>query len=177
MEHLERVSRTVVAEGSIIKFCKDHIKLPNGNEADWDFCEHKKGGAAAVLPIDADGNVILVRQFRASVDRYTLEIPAGGREEGDTFFECAYRELIEETGYRCEELKHLVDIYSAVGFCDEMVSIYLAENLIEDQMHLDEDEFIEIERFALDEVVKMIFNGTIKDSKTVSAIMAYKALR
>lgn len=172
-EKFERLDRELVFHGSIIDFYKDTVKVPNGNIVKWDFIGHK--GAAAVVPITKDGKILMVRQYRNALDRYTLEIPAGGLNGVDEpTLMAATRELEEETGYRSEELELLITIRTTVAFCNEKIDIYVAQNLIKSKQNLDEDEFINVEAYSVEELTNMIFEGTIEDSKTISAIMSYK---
>jgi ADP-ribose pyrophosphatase len=172
MEHIERINRELMYKGSILTMYKDTIKTPDGNTAEWDFIEHH--GAAAVVPVTDDGKILLVRQYRNSLDRYTLEIPAGGLNgEDEPTKTAAARELEEETGYASDNLEFLVSIVTAIAFCNEFIDIYVATNLKKTQQHLDEDEYIDVESYTQQEIKEMIYGGKIKDSKTVAAIMAY----
>lgn len=151
---------------------KDTIAVPNGNIAKWDFIGHH--GAAAVLPVTNDGKLLLVKQWRNALDRFTIEIPAGGLESPDEpMIECASRELEEETGYKSENLEFLLSLKTTVAFCNERIDVFLAKNLIKTEQKLDEDENIEIQAYDLDELLNSIKKGIIQDSKTVSAILAY----
>ena len=169
MEHIKRTNRELAYKGSILEFYKDTMVTPDGKVAYWDHIEHK--GAAAMVPVLPDGRIVLVRQYRNSPDEETLEIPAGGIEAGEETKISAIRELEEETGYRAEEesVTKLISIITAVAFCNEVVDIYVADKL-------DEEENINVEVYTLEEIKCMIFDGTIKDSKTISAVLAYSEL-
>ncbi|MFI3200129.1 MAG: NUDIX hydrolase [Eubacteriales bacterium] len=173
-EQYKRLERKLIHEGSIIDLYQDVIEVANGNVVKWDFIAHK--GAAAVVPVTNEGKILMVRQYRNALDCETLEIPAGGLDEPDepTLF-AARRELEEETGYKSDHIKFLISIRTAVAFCNEKIDIYVATNLVKTQQNLDEDEFIEVEEYTVDELVKMIFEGKIVDNKTISAIFAYKS--
>ena len=172
-EEFKRLDRELMYHGTIVDFYKDTVQVPNGNIVKWDFIGHK--GAAAVVPVRKDGKLLMVRQYRNALDRYTLEIPAGGLNGADEpTKEAAARELEEETGYRSDDLEWLLTIRTTVAFCNEKIDIYLAKNLIETEQHLDEDEFIHVEAYSVEELSKMILEGKIEDSKTISAIMSYK---
>lgn len=174
MEKYERLDRKLVYEGTIINMYKDHIRVPNGNIVDWDFIGHK--GAAAVIPITEDGKILLVRQWRNALDRFTIEIPAGGLEGTDEpMIDCAARELEEETGYKSDNLEFLVSLRTTVAFCNERIDVFVAKNLIKTSQKLDEDENIEVKVYDMEELLEMIRKGIMQDSKTVSAILAYKA--
>lgn len=174
MDEFKRLERELVYKGAIIDFYKDTIQVPNGNIVKWDFIGHK--GAAAVLPVREDGKILMVRQFRNALDRYTLEIPAGGlNSPEEPMIEAAGRELEEETGFRCDKLEFLISIYTTVAFCNERIEIFLARDLKPGKQHLDEDEFINVEAYDVEELCQMIYDGKIEDSKTISAIMSYKS--
>ena len=172
MEKIERIKRELVYHGAIIDMYKDYVRIPNGNVAEWDFIMHK--GAAAALPVTDEGKLILVKQYRNALDRETIEIPAGGLDGVDEpMIDCAKRELEEETGYHSDNLEFLISIRTTVAFCNERIDVFVAKDLKRTNQHLDEDEYVEVVEFEPDELVEMIYNGTIQDSKTVSAIMAY----
>ncbi|SCP95215.1 NUDIX domain-containing protein [Anaerobium acetethylicum] len=174
MAELKRLKRELIHKGSIIDLYKDYVEIPNGNIAEWDFIGHK--GAAAIVPVTDEGKILMVRQFRNAMDRNTLEIPAGGLNSGgqEPTIECAARELEEETGYKSQELEFLISIATSVAFCNEMIDIYVAKNLKPSKQNLDDDEFVDVEEYSVDELCNMIFTGIIQDSKTISAILAYK---
>ncbi len=171
-EEFKRLSRDLVVKGSIIDYYKDTMQIPNGNVVKWDFIDHK--GAAAIVPITSEGKILMVRQYRNALDRYTLEIPAGGLNgiEEPTKVAAA-RELEEETGYRSENIELLISIRTTVAFCNEKIDIYVAHDLIPSKQNLDEDEFIDVESYEPQELIEMIYTGKIEDAKTISAIMSY----
>lgn len=174
MEEFKRLGRRLVAKGSIIDYYKDTVQVPNGNVVEWDFIGHN--GAAAIVPVLDDGRILMVRQYRNALDRYTLEIPAGGLEGRDEpTKDAAARELEEETGYKSNQLEFLISLRTTVAFCNEKIDIYVASQLQKSKQHLDEDEFIHVEAYTLDELQAMIFQGKIEDGKTISAIMSYAA--
>ncbi|MBE5852099.1 MAG: NUDIX hydrolase [Lachnospiraceae bacterium] len=174
-EEFKRLERNLISKGAIIDYYQDTMQIPNGNIVKWDLIDHK--GAAAALPVREDGKILMVKQYRNALERYTLEIPAGGLQSADEpTRDAAARELEEETGYKANELTMLISIYTTVAFCNEKIDIYLARNLKKSCQNLDEDEYIDVYAMELDELVQMIYDGKIQDSKTVSAIMAYKNL-
>lgn len=173
MEEIKRLSRDLVFRGAIIDYYQDTMQIPNGNIAKWDFIDHK--GAAAVVPVTDEGKLIMVRQYRNALERYTLEIPAGGLNGADEpTMDAAARELTEETGYRADKLELLLSIRTTVAFCNEKIDIYVATGLTPGKQHLDEDEYVDVKAFDLEELVSMVLAGEIQDSKTVAAILAYK---
>lgn len=173
MSDYKRVKRELRYSGKIIDFYSDYIELPNKKVVEWDFIKHK--GAAAIVPVDKSGNIIMVRQYRNAVERTTLEIPAGGVNTGEDMKTCASRELEEETGYVPKNVEHLIDMYTTVAFCNEKIGIYYATELEKSTQNLDEDEFVNVEKYSVDELVQMILDGVIQDAKTITAIFAYKA--
>ena len=173
MEDIRRIRRELVYKGKILNFYEDYMALPNGNTAVWDFIEHK--GAAAVVPVTSDGKILMVRQYRNALERYTLEIPAGAVNYlGEPKEECAARELEEETGYWAGKLEWLMNVNTTVAFCNELIGIYVAQDLIPTSQHLDEDEFLNVEKHDLDELLAMVYDGRITDGKTAAALLAYR---
>lgn len=171
MQPVKRLKRELVMEGSVLKIYKDTVEV-NGQIAEYDFLHHN--GAAAVVPVTDEGKILMVRQYRNALDRFTLEIPAGKVDSPDEpRIECAFRELEEETGYRTDHLEFLIRIDTFVAFCNEQIDIFVAKDLKKTQQHLDADEDIEPEAWDVDDLLEMIYKGEIKDSKTVSAILAY----
>ena len=171
-DEVRRIKRELVHRGAVIDLYCDTMEFENGNTAKWDYIHHD--GAAAVVPVTDEGKILMVRQYRNALERYTLEIPAGKLDEPDEpKIECAYRELEEETGYRSENLEYLISINTTVAFCDEAIDIFVARNLIPSHQHLDEDEVIEVEAWELDDLLGLIYDGKMTDGKTVAAITAY----
>ena len=164
------LSREIAYEGSFLKIEKDTVLVPNGNKSKREIVRHP--GACAVVAFK-DGKIMLERQYRYALDETILEIPAGKKDKGETDIECAARELEEESGYKANDLKFLGTVYSSVGICDEKVSIFEAHNLEESHTNFDSDEIIELEYYTVDEVLKMIKDGVIKDGKTVAAMGLY----
>lgn len=166
-----RLDRKLKYQGTILKIYEDTV-LANGHEAHWDFIHHD--GAAAVVPVMDDGKILMVRQYRNALDRYTLEIPAGKLDEpGEPTIECASRELEEETGYRSDNIEYLITVNTTIAFCDEKVDIYIAKNLIPSHQNLDEDEEIELGAYTIEELQEQILSGKITDGKTIAALMSY----
>lgn len=170
---MKRINRELIHKGRIIDYYQDTIEVENGNTVKFDFIGHK--GAAAVIPVCDDGKILMVRQQRNALDRETLEIPAGGRDSAEEpTIVCAARELEEETGYKSDNLEMLISIYTTVAFCNEKIDIFVARDLKPSKQNLDEDEFIEVEAYDIDELCQMVYDLKIQDGKTVAAIMAYK---
>ena len=174
-EHYQKLEHTLRHHGSIVDFYEDTMRMPNGDIVHWDYIQHK--GAAAILPVLPDGRILMVHQYRIGPDCETLEIPAGGLNPGEDMKTCAVRECEEETGWRVDgDASLLLTIYTTPAFCNEKIEVYLAEHLVPGRQHLDPDEFVHVEAKTLDEIVEMILNGEIIDTKTVSAVLTYQAL-
>lgn len=157
-------------KGRIIDVVEDEITLPDGRTALRETVV--RGQAAAIVPVDKDGNITLVRQYRHGPKQMVLEIPAGMVNDGEDAAVCAVRELEEETGIITGRLTKLLDYYVSVGFCTETIVVYLAEELSEGQTNPDPDEFLDIEKRGLNELIQMIMSGEITDSKTICAVFA-----
>ena len=173
-DRVERVDRKLVFTGSVLKIYQDTIRV-NGHLAYWDYIHHD--GAAAVVAVKDNGKLLMVRQYRNALDRYTLELPAGKVDRPDEpRIECASRELEEESGYRCDNLQYLMSINTTVAFCDEAIDIFLAEDLVKSHQHLDDDESLFVEEWELDDLLDLIYAGKLTDGKTVASILAYACL-
>ena len=172
-EQVKRIGRELAYEGKILKVYKDTMKFENGNTETWDMILHN--GAAAVVPVLDDGRILMVTQFRGSVDRDTLEIPAGKLDSADEQgLLCATRELEEETGYRSDDIDWLLTLRTTLGFCNEKIEIYVARNLKASKQNLDENEYVGLKPYEVSELKEMIYSGKIEDSKTIAAILAYE---
>ena len=170
---VERLNRELKYQGTILKIYEDTVRV-KGHEAKWDFIHHD--GAAAVVAVTKEGKLLMVRQYRNALDRYTLEIPAGKLDApGEPTIESARRELEEETGFRCENLEYLLSINTTIAFCDEHIDVFLAKDLIPSAQHLDPDEEIIVEEWELKDLLELIYSGKMKDGKTVASILAYAA--
>ena len=169
---VKRIGRKLMYEGAILKVYKDCMQFENGNTEEWDYVHHH--GAAAVVPVLEDGRILMVTQYRNAVDRETLEIPAGKLDiEGESARLCAIRELEEETGYRSDEFEWLLNMRTTFGFCNEKIEIYVARNLVPSRQKLDENEYVDVKAYTIDELKNKIYSGEIEDSKTIAAILAY----
>ncbi len=172
---IERVSRELKYSGSIVDVYSDVMRLPDGSTENWDYVAHRKG-AAAVIPVMDNGNILMVRQYRGAIGDYTIEIPAGSRDSvTEPTIVCAARELEEETGYRSDRLQLLINVATTAAFCNEQIDIYVATDLVKTQQRLDAGEFVDVIEYTREDLVRDILNGTIRDGKTVSGILAYLA--
>lgn len=173
MEPVKRLKRELRAKGTVINLYKDTVEV-NGNIAEWDYIHHD--GAAAVVAVDTDGKLLMVRQYRNALDRFTLELPAGKLDDPEEpTLECAKRELEEETGYRAGKMEYLLTVNTTVAFCNEKIDLYLATGLTKTEQHLDPDEEINVERWDMEDLKKMIYEGKMTDSKTIAGLLTYDA--
>jgi len=159
----------VVYEGNLLTVYCDKVELPNGKEAGREFIRHP--GAVAVVPVTPEGNIVLVRQYRYPVGKVMLEVPAGKLDKGEHPDDCARRELEEETGYVAHKIKRLSSIYTTPGFTDEVIHLYIAEQLTLATQRPDEDEFLEVEVYTKEQIRVMINDGTINDAKSMLALL------
>lgn len=156
-------------EGRIMKARVDTVELPNGKTANREVCEHV--GGVGILPIDAQGNVILVRQYRYPYEKVLLEIPAGKIDHGpESHLECGIRELREETGCTAEQMIYFGEVYPSPGFMTEKLHLYAALGLHDGECDPDEDEFVETVKMPFAELEQKIKNGEIQDAKTIAAM-------
>ncbi len=160
-----------IYRGRVVNLKIDEVELPNGRKSKREIIVHR--GAAAILPIDDDGNIVMVKQYRKPAEKILLEIPAGTLEEGEDPLECAKRELIEETGFAAREFTPLISFYSTPGFTTERLHIYIAKGLYEESGEMDFDEFIEIEKIPFNEALSMVLEGKIEDAKTIIGILTF----
>jgi len=165
------VGSTRIYEGSVVSLRRDTLLLPSGKRFDREVVEHR--GAVAAVPLLDEDTVVLVRQYRHAAGEFLLEIPAGTLKINEDPEDCMKRELIEETGYRARRLEKLLTLFLAPGYSNELMHIYLATGLVEAGARPDEDEFIEVVKLGLSEVLKMILDSKIRDAKTTCGILAY----
>jgi len=162
----------IVFHGKILDLALETHKLPDGRESRFEMIHHP--GGAAALPIDDDGRLLLIRQFRPAARGDILEIPAGRLEKGEDPAACITRELQEEIGRKPARLELLSNIYSSVGFCRERIYIFLATGLTTTSTALDDDEFIDLVPLTPVQAFAMIDAGEIIDAKTLIALQAYR---
>ncbi len=155
-------------EGEILSLYCDEVALPNGHNSKREYVSHN--GGAAILPIDEEGNVYLVRQFRYAYREDVLEIPAGKIEKGEDPKLCAIRELSEETGWIADDVRLLSCLYPSPGYTNEHLYVYLAKVKTLGQSHFDENEILEMEKYSLEDAYSMVVSGVINDSKSICAI-------
>lgn len=161
--------RRTLHRGKFLEMTAESVELPDGRAIELELVRHP--GAAAVVPLDADGNVLLVRQYRHAADGWLLEVPAGKLDAGESAEDCARRELEEEAGVRAAHLRSLGFIWPSPGFTDEVIHLFLAENLTSVPQRLEHDELLTVERRTLAEAVSLAAGGGIDDAKSVTALL------
>jgi len=171
MKPYELISSEVVYKGKILSVKRDVLAKPGGGEMLREIVVSRE--AAAIVPIDEDGHIIFVRQYRHAIGGMAVEIPAGIVEEGETPEECARRELREETGYTASHIKYLTELRTTIGFCTETIHIFVAGGLTGGKQKLDPDEFVTIEVYSPQEAIKKIRSMEIVDGKTIAGVMLY----
>jgi ADP-ribose pyrophosphatase len=165
-----RVDSRQVFAGRLLDVRLDHVRLPNGSVATREYVVHP--GAAMIVPLHADGTVTMVRQFRYPLNRVFLEFPAGKRDPGEPTLLTAQRELAEEVGLSARRWSQLTMIHNAIAYSDEAIELYLAEDLSSVEQCLDEEEFLDVVRLPLAEVVAQVTRGEITDVKTLIGALA-----
>lgn len=168
--HLEEktIASTSVFKGRIIEVKVDQVRLPNGEQSTREIVLH--AGAVAIVALDDEQNLYLVRQYRKPLERTLLEIPAGTLESGEEPLQCAQRELEEETGLQAEHWEKLLSYYSAPGFCNEVLHIFLATGLRPGARHLDCDEFVETVIMPLQQAYQAVNEAQLVDGKSIIGI-------
>ena len=160
---------TPIYNGRIVKLDLLEVRLPDGKEAKREIIRHP--GAVAMVALDAQKKVLLVRQFRAAAGKILVEIPAGTLNPGEQPLACAQRELQEETGFRAGKFQPLGGIYTAPGYTSEFIHLFYATELSESRLAHDDDEFIEVLHVTMSEALAMIDRGDIADGKSVAGLL------
>ncbi len=171
MAEEKTLSSKSIYRGRTVNLRVDEIRMPSGRESTREVVEHRE--VVAIVAIDRDDNVLLVRQFRHPVGKELLEVPAGGIDAGEGPAEAVRREMQEETGYRPEKMERLGGFYSAPGFCTEYLHLYLATDLTSSQLYAEDTEIIRLERVPIDEIPELITSGRIEDAKSIAGLLTY----
>ncbi|MEE8419726.1 MAG: NUDIX hydrolase [Dehalococcoidales bacterium] len=167
----EPLSSKLIYDGQITRLRVDTVRMPSGREATREVIEHSD--CVAIVAVDADDNVLLVRQYRHAVGKELLEVPAGGIDAGEGPAEAVSREMQEETGYRPGKIERLGGFYSAPGFCTEYLHLYLARDLTSSQLYAEDTEIIRLERVPINEITDLITSGQIEDAKSIAGLLTY----
>jgi len=169
----KQLETETVYKGIIVNVKMDIVELQNGNKSKREVVEHP--GGVCIVAVTNDKKVLMVRQYRYTMGEELLEIPAGKLETGENPFDCAVRELSEETGYTAEKWIDLGVIYPSAGVYMEKLYQYLALDLKPGEMHLDENELLSVEEIDINELIKMIETNELKDAKSIIGVLKAKS--
>ena len=168
----KKINTIETYQGDFLNLQKDTIELLNGEKSIREWIKHP--GAACCIPILPNSEIGLIKQFRYAIGKEMIELPAGKIDKNEKPIECARRELEEEIGYKAQKFTFLTEIHPAIGFCNEKISIYLAEKLIKTKTHLDPDEIVELIPTTMNNAIEMIECGLITDAKTIIGLLWYE---
>ena len=163
------ISSDIVFKGQLLEVRRDEATLPNGEIGIREWIKHP--GAVCCIPILPDGKIGMIKQYRYAVRQEMIELPAGKLDKSERPEDCALRELEEEIGYRANNLTFLTNIHPAIGFTNENMWVYLAEDLTKTESNLDSDEFIELIPKKLEDAIDMVWSGEITDVKTIIGLL------
>lgn len=166
------IKSETILQGRAFKVRRDYLRTPSGRETRLEIIEH--GGSVVLIPIDDDGNLLFVRQYRHAVGDDLLELPAGTRDDDEPFEECAAREIREETGMEATKLQKVGEFYLAPGYSTEFMMAYLATGLRENPLSADDDEFLNVEKIPVARAIEMAERGEIPDAKSLAALFLAK---
>ena len=163
----------ILLQGRAFKVKRDTLKTPDGRETKLEIVEHS--GSVVLCPVDDEGNLLFVRQYRAAVGKDLLELPAGTRDEDETFEKCAAREIREETGMEARTLQKIGEFYLVPGYSTELMAAFLATELKENPLQADEDEFLQVEKIPWKRAIQMAERGEIQDGKTLAVLLLVRS--
>ena len=166
---IETIARETIYRGRAFNVRRDEVRFPNQHTMHLDIIEHV--GAVTILPIDSEGRILFVRQYRHATGKELLELPAGTLDVGELPENCALREIREETGFATEKLIKLGEFYLAPGYSTEYMVVYLASELHPDPLPGDQDEFITLEPIPIELAYSLALNGEIQDGKSLAALL------
>ena len=161
------IKSEILLQGRAFKVRRDYLKTPNGDETQLEIIEH--GGSVVVVPIDNDGNLLLVRQYRHAAQQDLLELPAGTRDKNEPFEECAAREIREETGMEAGKLQKVGNFYLAPGYSTEFMAVFLATDLKPNPLQADFDEFLQLEKLPVRKAADLFQSEAMLDAKSLAA--------
>ncbi len=169
MPSFELLKTETLLQGRAFKIRRDTLKTPDGRETKFDIVEH--GGSVVIVPVDADGNILFVRQYRHAASMDMLELPAGTRDGNEPFADCAAREIREETGMEAGKLIHVGSFYLAPGYSTEYMGVFLATDLKHNPLEADDDEFLSVEKMSIHDTFAMAERGEMPDAKSLAALL------
>ena len=165
----ELLTSEILLQGRAFKIRRDTLKTPDGRETKFEIIEH--GGSVILIPMDENGNVLFVRQYRHAAGKDLLELPAGTRDEDELYEECAAREIREETGMEAGKLQKVGEFFLAPGYSTEFMVVYLATGLKHSPLQADDDEFLLVEKIPLKKALDMAERGELPDAKSLAALL------
>ena len=169
----ELIRSETLLQGRAFKIRRDYLKTPDGRETKYEIIEH--GGSVVIIPVDQDGNMLFVRQYRHAAGADLLELPAGTRDGDEPYEECAAREIREETGMEAGKLQKIGEFYLAPGYSTEFMVVYLATRLKPNPLKADYDEFLQVEKIQVKKAIEMAERGEVPDAKSLAALLLAKA--
>ena len=175
MAEEETLSSRMVYDGRAVRLRVDTVRMPSGRETIREIVEHSD--CVAIIAVDDKGNILLVSQFRKSVEKELLEIPAGGIEPGEDPADCVRRELREETGFLPRKVERLGGFYSSPGYCTEYLHLYLATDLVPSPLQAEDSENIRLDRVPLAQISGLIASGSICDAKSIAGLLTFLEYR
>jgi ADP-ribose pyrophosphatase len=165
----ELIKSETLMQGRAFKIRRDHLRTPDGRETKFEIIEH--GGSVIIVPVDVDGNLLFVRQYRHAAGTDLLELPAGTRDGDEPFEECAAREIREETGMEAGRLQKVGEFYLAPGYSTEFMVVFTATDLRHNPLEADDDEFLEVEKIPIKKAIEMARRGEVPDAKSLAALL------
>lgn len=169
----ELIRSETIMQGRVFKIRRDYLKTPDGLETRLEIIEH--GGSVIIIPIDYEGDMLLVRQYRHATGQDMLELPAGTRDGDEPYDECAAREIREETGMEAGKLEKIGEFYLAPGYSTEFMVVFLATDLKHNPLDPDEDEVLSVEKIPINKVLEMAEIGKVQDAKSLAALFLAKS--
>jgi ADP-ribose pyrophosphatase len=168
----ELIKSESILQGRAFKIRRDHLKTPDGRETQFEIVEH--GGSVIIIPVDSNGNIHFVRQYRHAAGMDLLELPAGTREGDEPYEDCAAREIREETGMEAGKLQKVGEFYLAPGYSTEFMGVFLATDLKHNPLDADDDEFLEVEKIPILKAFELANKGEMPDAKSLAALFLAK---
>lgn len=173
MTAFEFLRSETLMKGRAFTIRRDYLKTPDGRETKFEIVEH--GGSVVIVPLDGDGNLLFVKQYRHAAGMDMLELPAGTRDGDEPFEECAAREIREETGMEAGKLIYVGSFYLAPGYSTEYMGVFLATDLKPNPLEADDDEFLTLEKIPVKDALKMAEHGEMPDAKSLAALLMVRS--